>query len=328
MTNEEVFQSCFAHLMADVKEADEFPRPLLAHYCSIATLESILKGKQLWLSNPLFMNDLEEVRFGVNAGMRITLSNTALTESLGDDGRAKVFEEAMESRFEKFANEHAFDLYIACFSQHEGHEDDDGRLSMWRAYGANGDGAALVFDVNPVSNPDTHYNGLLLGRVHYGTTQEREAWLELRVKETAKFIHSQEVPTEQLPLVAAALFERIKIMAIFSKHRGFSEEQEWRLVYMHEHDISKVYEQYLGYHLTPRGIEPKLKLPIHGAVPWHAQQLDITTLINRILLGPSVSNPLARSSIGRMLDVVSLPALRDRLIASSIPLRPTAPGPY
>ena len=41
--------------------------PLLAHYTSLSVLEKILKTDELWLSNPLFMNDLEEVRFGALA---------------------------------------------------------------------------------------------------------------------------------------------------------------------------------------------------------------------------------------------------------------------
>lgn len=278
MTNEEVFERCWAALMSGINLADEFPRPLLAHDCSIATLESILGNKQLWLSNPLFMNDLEEVRFGVDTGMRLVLSSSALKDATGDADRANVFFEAIEYQFQKFAHEHSFDIYVACFSELTAHENDDGRLSMWRAYGANGDGAALVFDVNSVSNPQTVYNGILIGRVQYGTTLERETWLDSRVQETAKFIAEQDIPTTQLPLVAAALFERIKIMAIFAKHRGFAEEKEWRMVYTHEHARASRFEAYLGYHLTARGIEPKLKLPIHGEAPWHEPGLDINVL--------------------------------------------------
>ena len=33
---------------------------------SMAVLESILRENVVWFSNPLFMNDLEEVRFGIN----------------------------------------------------------------------------------------------------------------------------------------------------------------------------------------------------------------------------------------------------------------------
>lgn len=320
MTNEELFQDCLGRLMADVEEADEFPRPLLAHYCSVSTLESMLKGRQLWLSNPLYMNDLEEVRFGINTGMRLALGNASLREALASDEREKLFFGALENLFNYFANEHVFDLYVACFSAHDPDE-DDGRLSMWRAYGASGNGAALVFDVNSVSKPGVDYSGLLLGRVHYGTAAEREGWLEVKVLEAADLVRELDVPIGQLPLIAAALFERIKLMAVFSKHIGFAEEREWRLVYLSEHDAQKRYEQHLGYHLGPRGVEPKLKLPIHGAVPWLDNELNVESLVHRIILGPSVSNPLAKRSIGRMLDVVGFPDLKDKLRACSIPLR-------
>ncbi len=325
MTDEELFHQCFGHLSADIKVQDEFPRPKLAHYCSIATLESILRGRQLWLSNPLYMNDLEEVRFGINTGMRLALANESLRDALASKERVTAFTGALELRYADFANEHAFNLYVACFSEIDD-DDEDGRLSMWRAYGANGDGAALVLDVNPVSNPETEFNGLAIGRVHYGTRAQREDWLNQKVEEVANFVRQNDIPDAQLPLVAAALFERIKLMAIFSKHCGFEEEREWRLVYLHEHDQKKLYERHLGYHLTPRGIEPKLKLPIDGEVAWHQQPVDMKALVYRILLGPSVSNPLAKRAIERMLNVLGLGELQQKLSASSIPLRPIGSG--
>ena len=33
---------------------------LLAHYTSVQVVEQILKHEELWFSNPLYMNDLEE----------------------------------------------------------------------------------------------------------------------------------------------------------------------------------------------------------------------------------------------------------------------------
>jgi hypothetical protein len=60
----------FELLFADLLENDSFPakRPLLAHYTSIPVLEAMLRNNEVWFSNPLFMNDMEEVRFGINAG--------------------------------------------------------------------------------------------------------------------------------------------------------------------------------------------------------------------------------------------------------------------
>ncbi len=38
---------------------------LLAHYTSVETVERILRDEELWFSNPLYMNDLEEMRAGI-----------------------------------------------------------------------------------------------------------------------------------------------------------------------------------------------------------------------------------------------------------------------
>jgi hypothetical protein len=41
---------------------------LLAHYTSIDVIEKILRSEEIWFSNPLFMNDLDEMRFGMLEG--------------------------------------------------------------------------------------------------------------------------------------------------------------------------------------------------------------------------------------------------------------------
>ena len=63
----ETFQTVFAPLFADLQDEQDYPqqRPLLAHYTSVETFEQILKVDQIWFSNPLFMNDWQEVRWGI-----------------------------------------------------------------------------------------------------------------------------------------------------------------------------------------------------------------------------------------------------------------------
>lgn len=322
MNSEEIFNKTFERLAADIVESEKNEvRPLLAHYCSTTTLESILRGGQLWLSNPLFMNDLEEVKFGITTGVRVAQSNKALKHLLGKPEREDKFHNALNHYFDDYSNGRVFDLYLTCFSAHSP-DDFDGRLSMWRAYGANGDGAALVIDVSSITNPEHEFNGLLMGKVQYGTTAEREAWLAGIVELTGKVIKEFNIPDDQLYLAAAALFERIKLMALFSKHSGFNEEKEWRLVYMSERDLHKRYFDHLSYTVGPRGIEPKLKLPVNGKVPWRDQEFDFKSIINRIILGPTASSPLAKMSMVRMFEINRMPELKDKLFASTIPLRP------
>ena len=78
---------------------------------------------------------------------------------------------------------------------------------------------------------------------------------------------ANEIPDEQLYLGAAALFERVKQIALFTKHSGFREEREWRIVYMSERDDHGKLKAMYHFLNGRRGVEPKLRFrvePIDG----------------------------------------------------------------
>ena len=52
----------FLPLFDDLLDPSSYPdnKPLLAHYTSIEILERIMTTDEVWFSNPLFMNDIEE----------------------------------------------------------------------------------------------------------------------------------------------------------------------------------------------------------------------------------------------------------------------------
>src|ERR1700693_1443497 len=79
----------FEPFFADLRGVDRYPakRPLLAHYTSIAVLEAILRNNEVWLSNPLFMNDKEEVYFGINTGATLFLTSTEIESACGSKQR-------------------------------------------------------------------------------------------------------------------------------------------------------------------------------------------------------------------------------------------------
>jgi hypothetical protein len=49
--------------------------------------------------------------------------------------------------------------------------------------------------------------------------------------------------------------------------------------------------------------------------------LSLSKIIHRIILAPSVSSPLARATILKMLDRLNKPELKDRIFASTILFR-------
>ena len=122
----------------------------LVHYTTADGTVKILRSKSLWLRNALVMHDFSEIQHGHNR----------LLHCLGADRRGERFANALNACAPNIAGEVArlFDsfwyqtrtqTYIACLSEHDAAEDTHGRLSMWRAFGQQSIGIALVFKVPP-----------------------------------------------------------------------------------------------------------------------------------------------------------------------------------
>ena len=67
--NDRAFEKNFNQLFVPTMQAAVSP-PLLAHYTSIRVMEAIFQTNEIWLYR-LFMNDLQEVRFGLREGQRL-----------------------------------------------------------------------------------------------------------------------------------------------------------------------------------------------------------------------------------------------------------------
>ncbi len=143
---------------------------MLAHYTSIQVMESILKNNEIWFSNPLFMNDLQEMRFGLNAGINFFSDLEKLKRAGGNNRRAEILQRSYFGYFQYYEEQQAFDTYIFCLSEHQP-SDNDGLLSMWRGYGLHGNGACLVFDSSKVTV--VQESPLLFVKVSYVTDVER-----------------------------------------------------------------------------------------------------------------------------------------------------------
>lgn len=309
-------------LYADISEEDAFhrQRPLLAHYTSLDALEKILSSDEIWFSNPLFMNDLEEVQFGIVHGARRLKESAVIREALKSEARHANFSASLDNAISNFERDHLLDTYVFCLSRHAP-GDKDGLLSMWRGYGANGKGAAIVFDTSKmnvvVGSP------LIVAQVKYDTADGRYSWFDKAASTFAEILARNEIADDQIYLATAVLFERLKIFALFTKHHGFKEENEWRVVYLSDRDVQKKLKPMQHYMNGPRGIEPKLQFKVAPIEGLTAADLSLNKIISAILLGPSSSSPLATRSVERMLEIIGKPELKDRLIASSIPLRAT-----
>lgn len=312
----------FAGLWSDIEQETNYfrlNRPLLAHYTSLMVLEQIIKNDEIWLANPLFMNDIEEVWKGINEGTRAFLESPSIRSRLSAGDR-DVFEGALLAEHQRFDREHAFDTYILCLSEHDP-KDADGLLSMWRGYGDSGRGVAVVFDGGVMSEQKN--TPLIISKVKYATADERQVWLDATASRFSEICRTQRVTAAEIPVAVNALFARLRTAALFTKHTGFSEEKEWRMAYLPERDTSGYFRKYLSYHNGPRGVEPKLKVKIAPVPELGNDPISLEALVRSIILGPTSSSPLAVASTRRMIEQLKRPELAKRVIASRIPYRAT-----
>jgi hypothetical protein len=318
MRDRDAVWAAFRSLWSDIGPDQSFfeQKPLLAHYTSMGALEKIVSSNQMWFANPLFMNDVEEVRFGINEGTNCFLQDETIRTTLGDT--YDKFEDALLRAHSWFDSQHAFDTYVLCLSEHD-EGDEDGVLSMWRGYGDGGRGVALVFDARSMSAVQN--TPLIVSKVTYGSREQRMAWFTKAAASFATIWRQSEISLDELPAAVDALFSRLRTFSLFSKHSGFREEREWRLAYMPEFDRTGLLKQYLSYFNGPRGVEPKLKLPIAPIPELGGGLLSLETLVHSIILGPTLSSPLALASAKRMLTSLGRVELAERVLASRIPYR-------
>ena len=204
-SNDEVSQE-FSKLFSDISAESEYfsVKPLLTHYTSLSNLEAILRGKEMWLSSPLQMNDYDEVRFGFREAIKRIEESKLIRKEIGSVIRHEKFLDKIYYYYEEFANKGILKTFVFSLSQHK-NSDNDGLLSMWRGYGSNGNGVALVFDsskIHPVAN-----SPFVIAKVAYGSAEMRIKWIESKIRAFSKILSSVNCSDDQLYIASYWMVE-------------------------------------------------------------------------------------------------------------------------
>lgn len=318
--NEKEIQKVFTRLWHETVDEPIFPPTrLLAHYTSIETLEAMVRSGEFWMSNPLCMNDHEELRFGLDEAAKLFSQHEGIRLACKSDHQYVRLKEAFDNKLFQLRRDDAFDIYVMCFSEHHEEEDADGKLSMWRGYGGNGNGVALVFDTSKW--PSTSTGWLVLAKVNYGSAQARRQWINEKLNQFAVLLAEHDIDEEMYYIAVHYLLERFKLFALFSKHHGFREEKEWRLVYIKSFDENDSLRNCLGYSVGQHGVEPKLKLKLSELSDVLDYNVSLESSVHQIILGPSIATPLMAATVERMLEVLNHSSLAPRVVRSGTPYR-------
>jgi hypothetical protein len=219
----------------------------LAHYTSLSVLEKIVMNNEIWFSHPSSMNDNQEMWFGIREGIRVmqdTGADSSLVELAGGRGN---FESILNHYIEFiriFDLEVSTDVYVFCLSVFDLEKWPDGRLSMWRGYGANGNGVALVFNTSfltaQVGSP------LLIAKVQYVSDEERTGLIRASFTKCLNVLKQHGADAITMKETARNMFRMTLYHALSSKHPGFGEE-EWRIVYFSDLDVHDLLKDRRGY---------------------------------------------------------------------------------
>jgi hypothetical protein len=295
----------------------------LAHYTSIEALEKIISTNELLFSNPLFMNDFQEMRFGIFEGQKIMSQlgqDSRVLSSVGGLDNFGVISKSYQEAFRNFDVNHSFDVYVFCLSEYDWVGQPDGRLSMWRGYGANGQGAAIVFNTQFITVvPDSP---LLIAKVNYAPNSDRINWINSAFNRCLDILISNEITQLNLSITGANMFQLMLFESLVSKNPGFKEEEEWRIIYMPDRDVRDLMKDQKSYLRRNNTLEPKLRFPIVPLNLEPRQTWTTNSIIDRIVFGPTHASALAINSAKRMFESLDKPELKNKIWVSEIPYRP------
>ena len=283
-----------------------------AYYTTAATAKSIIEKQEVWLRNATVMNDFSEIAYG------LSLVKEAFSGSSGDifwNAANTVFPDVREKIVPQLADREwdwRAETYLSCLSLHDSAEDQNGRLSMWRAYGD----VALVINHFPLTAV-TDQLGVYSTPVHYLDG----AGVEARLRTVAQAISEK---VDFLRSLGETVFVDYTIKMVFlasigTKHPGFSEEKEWRIFFRPaERPRSILDRRVVVIHGVPQQI---WALPLRHDPEEGLFHADIPSLLDRIIVGPTPYPYVSAAAFRKLLEEADVKDAYGKVATSKIPLR-------
>jgi hypothetical protein len=204
---------------------------------------------------------------------------------------------------------------MTCVSEHHSEENERGRLSMWRAYGGT-TGVAIVMNGTAMLSPSNALN-VFSSPVFYG---DATAFADEFMK-TAKLVEAEAAFIKQWDrnTIKDMMFQMLRFAVLCTKHPGFAEELEWRVIGSPTmHPSQRVRSEVEVVRGVPQKVM-KIKLEnvpeedFVGAAP--------SELIERIIIGPCEFPLVTSEALFKLLTDLEVPNPQNRIFVSDIPLR-------
>ena len=300
--------------VAKVRSSDRF-----AHYTSGDAARKIIVGdgsgkRSLWLRSSRLMNDFSEVSLGQSC------LGAAFRDWRLHDRFKRVLDSLYPTLYPAIANalineeaELGDKAYLLSLALHDEQESRMGKLSMWRAYGGD-DNICLVFNTAPFMIYQSAYE-FVLSPVMYGGEKEFVREFEgvvYRLEQRVPLLRSLSADDIYLNLKRALDFA-----VLSTKHVGFHEETEWRVIHQHS-------EHRPDPPSIPDPSDPtKLvyQLPMENRPDANLWGAELGEVLDRIIIGPTRDVPATIADYVSLLREAGISNAEDRVVFCNIPLR-------
>lgn len=271
----------------------------LWHYTDGAGLMGILESEKLWATSTRFLNDVNEIEYGL--GIAKDATEEILAGQQWQPHTVSLLKKMMGAKgmnLPGFLSARS-EIYVACFCE------ERDLLSQWRAYGGPNTFGGYALKFQPKAGPHVWVE-------HLGSTDirlekviyDREVQIEL-IKELLTpltKLYDDTPSEEQMASVVESFREGLLEFSTFCKHPSFQEEKEWRIVYSRGNSSEHPAIEYRNSHGL---IVPfvSLRLP-DSQVENNDLQQNIEFLpmpITEVLVGPSPDPDLKKIGLWQFL---------------------------
>jgi hypothetical protein len=302
----------FPYALQKMQEVGAGEGTQFAYYTTAKVAMSILTKKEFWMRNANAMNDYMEVKYGLECLSQVSTTNAYGTFKSALNSAHPNLSDELDTHFGSWVPSILSDTYVTSLSAHTP-SDNNGRLSMWRAYGGK-TGVAIVIDGKVVLSQKNSVS-LHAGPVMYVTPEEFGAYFQQMADRMVR--ERSYLKTWKRDELRNIAFTILRSAMLFTKHPGFKEEQEWRVMACPSMFDSPMLKPCVeDVHGTPQIVQ-KVKLADDTGVVG----LAIPTLIDRIIIGPCDFPDLITPALRQLLGEAGVSNPAERVWASRIPLR-------
>lgn len=285
----------------------------LAHYTSVNAASSIIENQELWLSHPKYANDFLEIEYAQGMMKNIFVGEwgerfigvlNAAHGNVGDEVR-EIFARYLTTDWKNISD--LSNVYMTCFTEHVESEQELGRLSMWRGY-ARDNGVALCFSTEPFKQ-ETNKLKIYSSPVFYADFPDflhQFVRIVLGLEENLTLLKNAE--PQQLKETAKSF---LIFTLLSTKHPGFREENEWRILYLGE-NVDHIED---GEHKEKPIKKFKLANVQSGEI-----NLNTKNIIDRVIIGPIEDSESVKKKLTDSMSIIGMDS-EDVIIDSEIPYR-------